>query len=231
MVSKKPDFKKVNILANQILIMSNSFASFPVSPKTIVKECSDIEIRSFRVAHLLGVDIEAFGSESAVLICKNGRYIIFYNQDDYAPRVRFSILHEFAHYLLGHKFGKYNENDEQYVRQEIEANYFAAQLLMPEQVLNELKKRGARISKEFLKKHFGVSEEAAIKRIETLGKVNYEWRSDDEKFFDETIGFKFSRFLDSVLPKRNQYSYFEDDLERQKERDTWRFNEGKRYRY
>ena len=101
MGSRKPDFKKANILANEILAASSTLVIFPVNTKKIVKEWSDITIISFQTAHEMGVDIEAFGSESAVLQCKGGRYIIFYNQDEYAPRVKFSIFHEFGHYRWG----------------------------------------------------------------------------------------------------------------------------------
>ena len=220
MASKKPDFKKANILANEILVASSTLVTFPVNTKQIVKEWSDIKVFSFKCAHEFEIDIEAFGSEAAVIQCKNGRYMIFYNQDDYAPRVKFSILHEFGHYRLGHRLGNYNDDDE-YGRVEVEANCFAAQILMPEQVLNELKKRGAVITVDFLKRHFGVSEEAAQKRIDTMGKLNYEWRSADEKIFDEAILFKYKEFMDAILPKKNQCNWFEDELEKQKERDSW----------
>lgn len=229
MASNKPDFKKANMLANEILVASSTLSTFPVNTKQIVKEWSDIKMLSFKCAHGCGIDIEAFGSEAAVIQCKNGRYIIFYNQDDYAPRVKFSILHEFGHYRFGHKLKKYD--DDEYGRVEVEANCFAAQILMPEQVLNELKKRGAVITVNFLQNHFGVSEEAAQKRIDTMGKINYEWRSSDEKIFDETILFKYKDFIDSILPKKNQYNWFEDELERQMERDNWISDSRSRYRY
>lgn len=230
MASKKPDFKKANILANEILVASSTLVAFPVNAKSIVKEWSDIKVLSFKCAHDYGVDIEAFGSEAAVLQSKNGRYMIFYNQDDYGPRIKFSILHEFGHYYLGHELKKY-ENDEKYGCLEVEANCFAAQILMPEQVLNELKDRGAVISVEFLVKTFGVSKEAAQKRIETMGKINYDWRSSDESLFDETILFKYKTFIDSILPKNNRNTWYEDDYEMQQERDSWQLDKRSRYTY
>ena len=64
MASKKPDFKKANILANEILVASSTLVSFPVNTKKIVKEWSDIRVLSFKCAHDYGIDIEAFGSEA-----------------------------------------------------------------------------------------------------------------------------------------------------------------------
>lgn len=228
MTSKKPDFKKANVLANEILVASSTLQRFPVNTKKTVHEWSDVAVVTFKKAHDYEIDIEAFGSNSAVLQCKYGRYIIFYNQNDYKPRVRFSILHEFGHYKFQHKLGKCSE--EEYRRAEVEANCFAAQILMPEQVLIELNNRGALITVDFLVKNFGVSEEAAKKRIDTMGKINYEWRSNDEKIFDESILFKYKDFIDSIMPKNNKYNYYEYEYDRQQERDDWEFDTRTRYR-
>lgn len=226
----KPDFKKVNMLANEILVASSVISSFPVDAKRIVEEWSDIRIHTFKYAQERGIDIEAFGSNAALLVCKKGRYIIFYNERDYLPRVNFSILHEFAHYRCNHELLHYS-NDEKYGKLEVEANCFAAQILMPEQVINELRSRGAIIKAEFLRKKFGVSLEAANRRIETLGKYNYNWRSSDEKLFDETILFKYSEFMDSIMSKVNDNNWYEDEYERQRERDSWYSDNRTRYKY
>lgn len=228
MISKKPDFKKANILANDILVASSTLIAFPFNTKKIVKEWSDIKVLSFKCAHEYGIDIEAFGSEAAVIHCKNGRYLIFYNQEDYPPRVKFSILHEFGHYMLGHELKEYVDKEE-YGQVEVEANCFAAQILMPEQVLSALRKRGAVITASFLIEHFGVSEEAAQKRLATMGKVNYDWRSSDEKMFDDAILFKYKAFMDSILPNKNMYYEFEDEFEMQCVRDSWDFDTRTRY--
>jgi hypothetical protein len=228
MAYNKPDFKRAYILANEILAASNMLCKFPVNTKAIVKEWSDISIHKYEFAVECGIDIEAFGSKAAVLQCKSGRYILFYNSNDSAPRIRFSILHEFGHYRFGHELKNY-ANQEEYGRIEIEANCFAAQILMPEQVLNELKKRGAYINVDFLMNYFGVSELAAKKRIETMGKVNYEWRSEEEQMFDETILYKYKDFIDAILPKKNSVFSLDREYDMQQERDSWDLD--KRYRY
>ena len=100
----------------------------------------------------------------------NGNKIIFYNESiNSKSRIRFSIAHEFGHDQMHHKLN----DSSNYQIQEIEANFFAAQLLMPEQIINELIKRGNRISKENLILWFGVSEQAAIKRLDTLRKIDF----------------------------------------------------------
>ena len=58
------------------------------------------------------------------------------------------------------------------------------------------------VNKTFLIRYFGVSEEAAEKRLETLGKYQSEWRTEEEKMFDEAILFKYEGFMDKILPKK-----------------------------
>lgn len=145
-----------------------------------------------------------------------------YNQADPDYRVRFSIMHEFAHYVLGHKMNL-REIDELYHTQELEANCFAAQLLMPEQILRECIKRHKNLTHSFIMDSFGVSHDAADKRIKTLAGTTYEWRSREEKEFDDIILLKFARKLNAIAPKPKDLDYydFESDYSRQRERDLW----------
>lgn len=215
----KPNFKEAYILANEILLKSRIINAFPFSVTKLIKEISDIQCCSFRRAQEYNVDIEAFGSDSAILTEFYGRQIIFYNQCDIDERVRFSMLHEIGHCLLGHNMDTYNK--ELYRKQEIETNFFAAQLLMPEQTLLELQSRGKNIDADFLITSFNVSKEAANKRIATMYKINPDFRSKDEKEFDDLIVLKYKTFLDSIMPEKNQYNWFEDEYERQMEREQW----------
>lgn len=218
-VTYKPDFKKAYMLANEILLKTRIINKFPFSVTNMIKEISDIQCCSFQRACEHGVDIKAFGSDAAILTEYAGRLIVFYNQLDKDERIRFSMLHEIGHYFLEHNLK--TDDKKLYEKQEIETNFFAAQLLMPEQTLIELQKRGKRIDADFLVNAFQVSKEAANKRIETMYKINPDFRSKDEKEFDDLILFKHKAFLDSIIPEKNSYNWFEDEYERQNERDSW----------
>ena len=215
---KKPNFSSAYTKANEILVSSSVISTFPFSPKDLVKEKSAIPCRTYAKARSYGVDIEAFGSESAIIMELGGRRIIFYDESKPMPHVKYSILHEFGHDQNGHDLG--TTDPDTYHRYEIETNFFAAQLLMPEQVLRELATRGVKIDKRFLMEHFEVSETAAQKRIDTLAKTNTEWRSRAEKEYDDVILWKFSAFMDAICPRRVTFD-FEDEYERQRERDSW----------
>lgn len=220
MIDSKPNFQKAYINANEILASSKIITNFPYSATKLIKEQSNIVCRSFDKAHKYNADIEAFGSDSAVIMNLDDKYIIFYNQNERPERVKFSMLHEFGHKVNNHEFRI--TSDEIYGIAEVETNYFAAQLLMPEQILREFQKRGKRIDKYFLINTFGVSEQAANKRIENLNQITWE-RSQLEKRYDDIILNKYLPWINLIVPNNIDY-LFEDEEERQSAREQWRYN-------
>lgn len=214
----KPDFAGSYSKANEILMKSSVINTFPFSPKALVKEQTPIVCRSYKKAKKYGVEMTDFGSESAIIMRLKGKSIIFYDETKPEAHTRFSILHELGHEVNGHDFTK--KDDETYHRYEVETNYFAAQLLMPEQLIRELQRRGVWITRYFLQSTFGVSGQAADKRLDTLAKTNTEWRSRAEKEFDDIILFRYANFLNTICPIRNTYD-FEDEYARQQERNSW----------
>lgn len=129
---------KINDIAWQLIITAGILTP-PVNPYTI--------------ADNLGVQYKEadLGSISGMLVIKNGKTTIGINKDDNSVRQRFSMAHELGHYVLGH----HNEKDdvlmdEEFVvllrgdraskgedPKEIQANAFAASLLMPEILLRQ----------------------------------------------------------------------------------------------
>ena len=75
----KPLFSKAYSNANEILVSSKIISAFPFCPKKLVREQTPIVCRSYSKALSYGVDIQAFGSESAILTQLQGKSIIFYN--------------------------------------------------------------------------------------------------------------------------------------------------------
>ncbi len=216
------DFKHVYSVANEILATSRAIADFPFKVSDLLREQSDIKLCSYIKARVkYGVSIPMFGSESAVIMEYQGAYIIFYNQDEQDYRVRFSIMHEFAHFILQHDMNLATD-DPLYGIQEIEANCFAAQILMPDQILLECQLHRNRLpSTGFIMHAFGVSEEAARKRMDTLARTHAEWRSRKERAYDDIILTKFSRKIDAIAPAVHDSYEFEDEYNRQRERDSW----------
>lgn len=213
-----PDFKKAYSKANEILCASKDITTFPFSPKKVIRERSNIKCRSYSKAAQYGVDIRDFGSESATIVRLGSKSIIFYDDTKPENHIRFSMLHEFGHDYLKHDFSDKREG--MYGKFEVETNFFSAQILMPEQILRELQRRGVKIDGAFLQNTFQVSKEAAEKRLATLAKTNYEWKSREEKTFDDVIMLKFFAFIENICPQKGFYDY-EYEEEMQNQRDRW----------
>lgn len=224
----KPDFTLACQIATETLLCCEKQNKLPISVYGVIEEVTDLNLMSFSDARSNGIEPPQMGSESGILAELNGWYYIFYNEKECRERIAFDCAHELGHYKLGHDMKKLEEFkkrdinlfNELYGVCEVEANFFAAQLLMPEQVLIELNKRGCGINKSFLMENFGASLPAAEKRLQTLRKV-YNWnsyRSNKGFEYDDIIIQKFKQLI--VFLSRNNYDY-EEEERKQKERDGW----------
>lgn len=138
----------------------------------------------YRLASQNGIKIEeeAFDDKlSGLLVKKKNEYIIGVNRHHSETRKRFTIAHELAHFFL-HKDNlhyDYSTNKEEetmplvYMRadgvissDETEANHFAAELLMPEELLLEDFRCSCNVFE--LARLYKVSEQAMTYRLTTL---------------------------------------------------------------
>ena len=144
-----------------------------------------------RIAEALGLHVTAedLGPGVSGLLVNNGTHAyICVHKDDAEARRRFTVAHEIGHHLLGHQFqgGEHVHVDRgNFISQrgprssagvdpmEIEANQFAASLLMPSQLLRrQVAACGAPLldsDVSALAKGFKVSEQAMTIRLSTLG--------------------------------------------------------------
>ena len=123
---------------------------------------------------------------SGFLVKKKGKVFLAVNSNHHPNRQRFSIAHELGHYFL-----HLNSTSEVFIdktvyyrnvdsssgkyQQEIEANAFAADLLMPKSMLEkELEKLGEELTDMDiyrLANRFGVSQQAMELRLQNLGLI------------------------------------------------------------
>ena len=112
---------------------------------------------------------------------------ILINKDTSENRKIFTIAHEFGHYALGHLNhnsqklyridfkSEYYPEDDEIRKQELEANYFAGAILMPQDVMLRIIQEfnGANLPIPEIAKAFKVSESAVRTRIDWI-KRNLE---------------------------------------------------------
>jgi len=154
--------------------------------------CYSIPINVIKCAEHLNIRTKALELDddvSGFLLMKEDLVHIGYNRNNSKQRMRFTICHEIAHYLLHAKSSKLfiDKTDKVLYRntnsstgeslKEVEANAFAAAMLMPRKLLAEEIEKIKQPSKEkfitTLAKKFDVSEQAITIRLTNLGLIDY----------------------------------------------------------
>jgi Zn-dependent peptidase ImmA (M78 family) len=134
------------------------------------------------------VEQDLEGSVSAMLVVKDGHGVIGVNANHHPNRRRFSVAHEIGHYLLHRdsasvfvdatpvffRDGTSSAGTEQ---QEVEANAFAAELLMPAAAVREKLQQQAvdpydDAAVHRLARAFGVSTQALTIKLVRLGLIS-----------------------------------------------------------
>lgn len=107
----------------------------------------------------------------AITHTDNDGTIIGYNENATVTRQRFSVAHEFGHLKMGHTHGRSSIDLDSADNDEMEANAFAAELLMPQLMLAADIKRGNK-NPEALAKKYQVSIDAMWWRLSKTGLIN-----------------------------------------------------------
>lgn len=172
-----------------------SINSIEIKAKTILQQTNSyyLPVPVDVVAHRLGLKVEAaqLGENvSGLLVIVEGKGIIGYNSSHPEVRQRFTIAHEIGHYILHQeqdslfidkKYGAAYRRDEQSSLgekpREIQANRFAAALLMPEDLVEkEFVRSEFDLGDEYalieLARKFRVSSQAMAFRLANLGLIN-----------------------------------------------------------
>jgi len=155
-----------------------------------IKPAYPIDVDALAQACAVAVERQDLEEEvSGILVVKDKRGVIAVNSAHHPHRQRFTIAHELGHYLLHREassvfidaatiFFRDKHSAEGTRWQEIEANAFAAELLMPAVAITAVVREhvGDHLLDEFddgvirrLAAHFGVSIQALTVRLVRLG--------------------------------------------------------------
>lgn len=185
-----PDFDRAQNTATLFLLQQNlsslyiDVRNFKLPPNTFIESMQNF-------CSMTGASIEDLRAinEGACLLRQAGSEIILYDDEiSNEQRKHWGIIHELGHAFLGHP------NDSRAF--EIEAHFFAAQVVSPEIVLWDICKRKGSLSDSDLYLSFNMSYEAASKRIQTM-KRRQRYNSGD---IDKQLLQKFKPILDAKFP-------------------------------
>lgn len=179
-----PRFGFVTEQAYQFLL-EYGYNSFPIDPFRVLEDLSEyVTCLPWSDAKSILNDEDPFhvreqnADARTIYSRKNNHYFIVY--DDIGPyssrRISWTIMHEIGHIILGHLI-EFNETsldrggltEKKYGVLEIEANYFAAEALMPTALMRYF----SDIEVGEIELLFGVSEEAALKKYKRVFEASY----------------------------------------------------------
>ena len=136
----------------------------PIKPEDIAE--------ALGVTVILDSDMEDTTSGSYSL--DGDQPVIRVNANQHSNRQRFTLAHELGHHVLLH--GEREDNPVTLFRQEgttsnleIEANAFAAELLMPKGVIDYVVENATKPTIQYMAEQFWVSEQAMIYRLRNTG--------------------------------------------------------------
>ena len=207
-IPKKPRFGYVTKIAYDFLL-ELGYNKFPIEPFKVFEDLSEYvtclpwsearnTLKSKDPFHLKELHAEARTIRSR----NEGKYYIVFddvevNSDN---RIRWTIMHEIGHIVLGHltDFGETaldrgGLTKKKYGVLEIEAHYFAAEVLMPTSLL----KFFSDITVDEISLLFGVSDDAATRKYKRVFKATY---MPDSPYDDKLIR-NFFDFLDNDVDK------------------------------
>ena len=207
------EWSKITSLA-YLTLLELDIQEFPISSKKI--KCKDVMISSYqKYAKKTGISIDeiTLGHEldDAFLLkgLRPNLTLILYDKEKYGPRMKHTLWHEIGHVKCNHK--KHGEHEE------IEAHFFAAQANAPNILIKDIANRGYKIDINFLMECFGLSEEAAKKKMTYLNKYSFEHSNE----YDDVVLIQFKSYIDKKYPPKTErfYDDYFDELDR--ERENW----------
>lgn len=210
-----PNYKKARKLASEILILQDELI-FPIDVEKIKLKNKKIIFSSYKnYAEKTKVEVSelCINSNDAMVINHTDEIkVILYNSDIKSKgRILWSKAHELGHIVLKHQ--------EQGEVEEIEANTFASQLLLPQCLLKKLIDSNIEITTDYIIYKFGLSKAAAESCMKLVGK---KLESNYDAYYDDIIIFKSSEFIKNETKNNIRSSYYDNDIE--EERNNWLYD-------
>lgn len=196
----KPNFRLCEKLATQLLSIQD-IASTKIDIRKLKYDKNIFFDTIQNYATLTHTPIENFINPKTQLLSEgccipikeNGNeiYLVLYNDKDQSDEhLNWTLAHEIGHIYMGHQYDS--------EIQEIEAHFFAAQLLMPEYVIFMMSKLG-KLTADDIYMLFNVSLPAARKRLITYQKKSYITKHS----FDEDIWEKVENHVKNYYMFKN----------------------------
>lgn len=212
-----PNYKNARKMASEILVLQDNL-NFPIDVEKIKLDGKKIIFSSYEnYAAKTGINVSDLScngvfKDAMIINYTDETKIILYNSNiESKGRILWSKAHELGHIVLKHK--------NQGKVEEIEANTFASQLLLPQCLLKELINKNLGITTDYLITKFGLSKAAAESCMKLVGK---KLENNYDAYYDDIIIFKCSNFIKSEIKDNIRSSYYDNDKD--DKRNDWLYD-------
>ncbi|MDN6414919.1 ImmA/IrrE family metallo-endopeptidase [Staphylococcus gallinarum] len=192
--------------AVEALIETNYIDEFPLPIKEIIENDKNVQLFTFNdfckmTDYTINELIDYGGSDEAFHIKKGNKFAIIYNENVYKKRLRFTLAHEYGHYIMQHKGVSYKQThmhqDKNRTKlEEYEANSFASCLLFP---LNVRYKYRSVLSAADAADMFDISYKAAEVALDIFDEHMENGLEDYISAFEHKQMTSYMAFLDEML--------------------------------
>lgn len=202
-------------MASEILLLQEDLI-FPIDVEKLKLKDKSIVFSSYlNYAKKTGIsvsDLNPDGKYNDAMVYSRSvnEKLILYNSEIYSKgRILWNKAHELGHIVLNHK--------EQGELEEIEANTFASQLLLPQCLLKALIQNNLKVSSDYIVAKFGLSNAAAKSCLKLVSK---KLENEFDATYDDIILYKCKDFLNGEIKKNIRSHYYDNDIS-DEERKNW----------
>ena len=184
------------------LILQEGFDRLPIDVFSLAAKYTSSVLTAGELGKKLGIPRrQIIRHKDADVLSFNGEYKIIYNEFvNSSERIRWTVMHEVAHIVLGHlddfeqtRILSGGLTEYEYRVLEREADFFTAEVLVPKIVLRRM---GVRFS-GYIQSLCAVSEQAAKIRSKDLQSGNYQSIYDA---YEEAVSAQFKNYIATAIP-------------------------------
>lgn len=207
-IPKKPRYNLVMRVVSEFF-SSENITDFPVDPFKIIKRNRWGLVKYSELAnkHEVSVQeiIDEFQTEDACVIRIKNIYTIAYNDTmESTTRIRFTLMHEIGHIVLGHlvefeetTFNRGGLTESEYDVLEREANAFARNVLAPPFIVEKLNGNSHRFLIDDTSGFFNISQAAVRTRLQMLS-----WDLQHISAHIPALLTRFQGYINSILDSK-----------------------------
>lgn len=166
----KPDFDRAEFLARELRLSQKS-NNLPLDVTEMTFDLPIIIDTFENYSYITKTPISKLTINDSLkdgyTVCKDGIYIVLYcNKTVYDERLNWTLAHEIGHIYLDHSHDGSIE--------EVEAHWFAAELLAPEIIIRAIARQRNEIGRKLdvfdIQDLFHISYEASMKRVSSINR-------------------------------------------------------------